>query len=154
MEIKEMDLEQVETRLAEVKDLLHTDGADLDALETEIRSLKERRAEINADIEKRKAEINDVINNGVEVETFEKEEVRKTMEIKELRNTQEYINAYAEYIKGNDKQVRQLITENAGETVTPPCYWKREAQDSLSAYSCLPYLLVSGGDGACAVMIS
>ena len=118
MEIKEMDLEQVETRLAEVKDLLHTDGADLDALEAEIRSLKERRAEINADIEKRKAEINDVINNGVEVETFEKEEVRKTMELKELRNTQDYINAYAEYIKGNDKQVRQLITENAGESVT------------------------------------
>lgn len=118
MEIKEMDLEQVETRLAEVKDLLHTDGADLDALETEIRSLKERRAEINADIEKRKAEINDVINNGVEVETFEKEEVRKKMELKELRNTQDYINAYAEYVKGNDKQIRMLITENAGETVT------------------------------------
>lgn len=118
MEINTMDLEQVETRLAEVKDLLHTDGADLDALESEIRSLKERKAEINADIERRKAEVNEVINTAVEVKTFEKEEVRKTMEIKELRNTQEYINAYAEYIKGNDKQVRQLITENAGESVT------------------------------------
>ena len=39
------------------------------------------------------------------------------MDIKELRNTQEYIDAYAEYIKGNDKKVRMLITENAGESV-------------------------------------
>lgn len=118
MEINAMDLEQVETRLAEVKELLHTDGADLDALESEIRSLKERRAEINADIEKRKAEVNEVINTAVEIKSFEKEEVRKTMDIKELRNTKEYIDAYAEYIKGNEKVVRQLITENAGESVT------------------------------------
>lgn len=117
MEINAMDLEQVETRLAEVKELLHTDGADLDALESEIRSLKERKAEINADIERRKAEVNEVINTAVEIKSFEKEEVRKTMEIKELRNTKEYIDAYAEYIKGNEKQIRQLITENAGESV-------------------------------------
>lgn len=118
MEINSMDLEQVETRLAEVKELLHTDGADLDALESEIRSLKERRAEINADIERRKAEVNEVLETAVEIKSFEKEEVRKTMDIKELRNTKEYIDAYAEYIKGNEKVVRQLITENAGESVT------------------------------------
>ena len=51
MEIREMDLEQVETRLAEVKDLLNVDGADLESLETEIRGLKERKAEIKEGID-------------------------------------------------------------------------------------------------------
>ena len=35
------------------------------------------------------------------------------MEIKELRNTPEYIDAFAEYIKGDDKEVRALLSENA-----------------------------------------
>lgn len=43
------------------------------------------------------------------------------MDIKELRNTPEYINAYAEYIKGDDKELRALLSENAtGGTVTAP----------------------------------
>lgn len=139
MEIREMDLEQVETRLAEVKDLLHADDADLEALESEIRSLKDRRAEINAEIEQRKAEVNEVINTAVEIETFEKEEVRKVMEMKELRNTTEYVNAYAEYIKGDDKQLRALLTENASGTIAVPelvydivkTAWEREGIMSL-----------------------
>ena len=47
------------------------------------------------------------------IESFEEEKGRKTMEINELRNTKEYVNAYAEYIKGNDKELRALLTENA-----------------------------------------
>lgn len=117
MDIKDMDIEQVETRLAEIDGLLGNEDADLQALETEIRSLKERKAMLNEEIEQRKAEVNEVLTDAKEVESFEKEEVRKKMDIKELRNSQEYINAYAEYIKGNDKKVRMLITENAGETV-------------------------------------
>lgn len=117
MDIKDMDIEQVETRLAEIDGLLGNDDADLQALETEIRSLKERKQMLNEEIEQRKAEVNEVLTDAKEVESFEKEEVRKKMDIKELRNSQEYINAYAEYIKGNEKKIRMLITENAGETV-------------------------------------
>ena len=36
---------------------------------------------------------------------------------KELRNSKEYINAYAEYIKGNDKELRALLTTNATDSV-------------------------------------
>lgn len=117
MEIREMDLEQVETRLNEVKDLLNVDGSDLNALETEIRALKERKAEIKAEIEERKKEIEDVVSSGVEVRTFEETERKTNMEI---RNTNEYINAYAEYIKtGDDKACRALLTENAAAGTVP-----------------------------------
>lgn len=99
MEIKEMDLEQVETRLAEVKDMLHEDGADLEALETEIRSLKDRKQEIHAEIEARKAEVKEVMETAKEVRTFEEERTFKKMDEKEVRNSEEYINAYVEYLK-------------------------------------------------------
>lgn len=127
MEIKDMQMSDIEERAKEIETLMNQEGADVEALSAEVEELEARKANLRAEIEARKAEINDVINNGVEVETFEKEEVRKKMDIKELRNTQEYIDAYAEYIKGNDKKVRMLITENAGETVqgnriAPPTY--------------------------------
>ena len=112
-----MQMSDIEERAKEIETLMNQEGADVEALSAEVEELEARKANLRAEIEARKAEINDVINNGVEVETFEKEEVRKKMDIKELRNTQEYIDAYAEYIKGNDKKVRMLITENAGESV-------------------------------------
>lgn len=116
MEIREMDLEQVETRLAEVKDLLNVDGADLESLETEIRGLKERKAEIKADIETRKKEVEEVVTSGVEVRTF-KEERKTDMEI---RNTKEYMDAFADYIKTNDdRNCRALLTENAAAGTVP-----------------------------------
>lgn len=112
-----MELEAIETRLKEINELLGDENADVDALQAEVRSLKEQRETALEEIKQRKAEVNEVLAEAKEVETFGKEEVRKTMELKELRNTQEYINAYAEYIKGNDKKIRMLITENAGEAV-------------------------------------
>ena len=117
MEIREMDLEQVETRLNEVKDLLNVDGSDLNALEAEIRALKDRKAEIKAEIEERKKEVEEVIDKGVEVRTFKETERKTNMEI---RNSQEYINAYAEYIKtGDDRACRALLTENAAAGTVP-----------------------------------
>lgn len=137
MEIREMDLEQVETRLAEVKDLLNVDGADLESLETEIRGLKERKAEIKADIETRKKEVEEVVTSGVEVRTFTEE--RKTE--MEIRNTKEYMDAFANYIKTNDdRECRSLLTENATAGTVPvpelvydivKTAWEREGIMSL-----------------------
>lgn len=112
MEINEMTMEQIETRSNELADLLNDSNADLDAISKEVAELEERKAQIAEQAEKRDAEIKEALNSKV-VETIEKEEVRKKMEINELRNTQEYINAYAEYIKGNDTEIRTLLTENA-----------------------------------------
>lgn len=116
MNINEMDLEQVETRMNEVKSMLHEDGADLDALEAEINELKTRKATILAEIETRKAEINEVIESAAEITPIE--ERSKKMETIEVRNTKEYIDAYANYIKtGSDKACRALLSENASAEV-------------------------------------
>ena len=38
----------------------------------------------------------------------------------EIRNSKEYINAYAEYIKtGDDRECRALLTENVGTGTVP-----------------------------------
>ena len=120
MEIKEMNMEEVETRSAELAEQITDENADLDAIETEVQELEERKATILRETEERKKEVAEVIATKT-VETFEKEEIRSTMDIKELRNTPEYINAYANYIKGDDKEIRALLSENAsGGTVAIP----------------------------------
>ena len=36
----------------------------------------------------------------------------------ELRNSEKYINAYAEYVKtGKEEEIRSLLTENVGGTI-------------------------------------
>lgn len=121
MEIKEMTFDDIEKRTLEIESLLKDENADVDSLEKEVKELEERKAQLNAEVEQRKAIIDKVVNDSKTIETFEKEEVRKRMEIKELRNTPEYIDAFAEYIKGNDKEMRMLLTENATDgTVAVP----------------------------------
>lgn len=117
MEIKEMTMEQVETRTSEIKDLLKDENADLDSIQEEINQLEERKAEIKEQAETRKAVVEEIINKADEVESFEKEEVRKTMNEKELRSSQEYINAYAEWLKtGEDKEMRKVLSDLAPES--------------------------------------
>ena len=78
----------------------------------------------------------------------------------EVRNTPEYINAYAEYIKsGNDKECRSLLTENVSGTVAVPEFvydivktaWEKEGIMSLVRKSYLRGNLkvqfeISGGE--------
>ena len=117
--ISEMTMDQIEERCNMIQSELKEENADLDALASEIEQLEARKAEIKKNAEERKAAVEEVMNSKP-VETFEKEEVRKEMEIKELRNTPEYIDAYAEYLKGNDKEIRTLLTENVSGTVAVP----------------------------------
>ena len=115
-------LNEIEARLAAIAEEVNKEDADLDALEAEVRSLKEERDAINAKIEQRNALLEEVEKKGKVVETFEPEEERKeNMENIEVRNSKEYINAYAEYIKtGDDKECRALLTENVSGTVAVP----------------------------------
>ena len=116
----QMSVEEIQTRKAEIGTLIDTEGADLGAIEEEIRA-------INAELEARKAEeakkveIRKAVAEG-EGETIEKspQEERTIMTNEEIRNSQEYIEAYAEYIKkGDDKELRALITENTVSGTVP-----------------------------------
>lgn len=134
MNIETMTLEEIEARRAELVERSNaiTDEAmscadterlealdrEADAIAEERTKLREREEAINKAAEERAAQIADVINHGTESRHINMED--NTMEI---RNTKEYINAYAEYIKkGDDTECRALLSTNAatGGTVAVP----------------------------------
>ena len=118
MELKEMTLEQVESRLAECDSIRQTseNAEEIEALAKEVEELEVRKAELK-DLEERKAMAQKIQEGKVNPEVIEKrKEENKMKDIKEFRNSQEYMNAYAEYIKsGDDTEVRSLLTTNVGD---------------------------------------
>ena len=119
-EIMALDLEQVEERSASLVtelDAVETNEA-MDAIQEEMSAIEERKAEILAQIEERKKDMEAVIASHAEpIETVEERKEDKM----EIRNSAEYIDAYAEYIKtGSDKELRVLLTENVSGTVAVP----------------------------------
>ena len=126
MELKDMTLEEVEKRLAECDSIRETseNAEEVKALAKEVEELEVRKAELK-DLEERKAmaqEINEgKAENPVVIE--ERKEEIKMKDIKEYRNSEEYINAFAEYLKtGKDEECRALLTTNvgaAGEVAVP-----------------------------------
>lgn len=120
MELKDLSVEQLEARMAEIATALDAPDADLDALEAEVRSIKgeleARKAAATQKEEIRKAV---AAGAGVTVETINQEEKRMTN--KEIRNSEAYVNAFADYIKtGSDKECRALLTENVSGGVPVP----------------------------------
>lgn len=135
MEIKEMNIEELEARLAAIPAELEAEDADLDALEEEVRSIKAELEERKAE-EAKRAEIRSAVAMGegevIETVKEEKREVKPNMEI---RNTPEYIEAYANYVKTeSDAECRALLTENVSGSVPVPEFvydivktaWERE----------------------------
>lgn len=113
-EIMELDLEGIEARKAEMRTEVEqaADSAALDALEAEKAIIEERVAQIRADIETRKADMAEVMNG--KGEEIEKPVEERTMTDLEVRNSEEYINAYAKYLKtGKDDECRALLSKNA-----------------------------------------
>lgn len=122
MEIKNMQMSDIEQRSAEIEELLKADDADVEALSKEVEELEARKAEVLAEVEQRKQEMEEALKSSEEVEPIQAEE-RTKMDIKELRNSKEYIEAFAEFVKtGDDKEVRSLLTENASGTLPVPTF--------------------------------
>lgn len=121
-----MTMADIETRSLEIEQELTQDDANVDDLTAEVEKLEERKAEIEKEAEEKQAEIEEVVKEEEqsEIEEIGKEEVRTIMTNKELRSSQAYVDAYAEYVKGNEKEIRTLLTTNAeeGGTIEPPVY--------------------------------
>lgn len=140
-----MTLEELKERLSAIDDELVAIVAELDApdeepaeeepseerasteeLETRSARLMAERQNIMAEIEKaekaleeEKRAMTEVIANK-ETEIIEKREEIKMTDM-EIRNSEAYINAYAEYLKtGDDAECRSLLTENGSGTVAVP----------------------------------
>ena len=166
-EIMMLDAEQIDARSAELAseiEIAETNEA-MDAIQSEMEAIEERRAQIRLEVEQRKADMAAVIKGqGDVIEEVKDERKVNTME---MRNTPEYINAYAEYIKsGNDMECRKLTSENdttpnGTGTVAVPEFvydivktaWEREGIMSLVRKSYLRGNLkvqfeISGGEAA------
>lgn len=120
-EIMTLDMEQIEARSAELTaeiEIAETNEA-LDAIEEEQKALEERKAQIQLEVEQRKLDMAAVVKGqGDVIEEVKDERKLNTME---TRNTPEYINAFAEYIKsGKDTECRALLTENVSGSVPVP----------------------------------
>lgn len=113
-EIMTLDMEALEARTTEIKSLIETneEGTDFEALSLELDSIKERKAILTE--EQRKADIQTVIEMDDESKTTIEipQEERKMADIKEIRNSKEYMDAFANYVKtGDDSECRALLTE-------------------------------------------
>lgn len=116
--IKEFSMEQIETRLAEIKSEIDTaDNEKLDELTKEIEALETRKGEIA--MENRKADMKAVAEGAGAVVAKATEKEERTLE--SVKGSQEYLEAFANYIKtGSDKECRALLTDLGGGSVPTP----------------------------------
>lgn len=125
MNYEEMSAADLRARLKEIRSAANAEDADVDALHTEACAINEELDKRSA-AEAKKQELRDMLAAGKvpEVKEVEKQEERKmhALTLIEIRNSKEYIDAYAEYIKtGDDAECRALLTDNAtGGTVPVP----------------------------------
>lgn len=105
--------EEIEARKMEIREEVETteDESKLDELNDEVETLNEELEEINEQEQNEdigeQLENNEVVAEQVSVEEEERKEGNKM----ETRNTKEYINAFAEYLKNeDDSECRALIT--------------------------------------------
>ena len=109
--------EEIEARKLELREEIESaeDIEKVEELNEEVEALEEEQQQIEEHEEEQET-AEELEEKKVSAKEIVKEE-RKTMEMKEFRNTKEYIEAYAEYIKSNDdKELKSLITTNGYAT--------------------------------------
>lgn len=119
-QIMELGFEEIEKRAAEIAtETAEADAEKIEALDDELKAIEERKAILVKEVEERKAAVKDVVEGKGEEIKIEVEE-RKIMDVKEIRNSNAYIEAFANYVKtGDDKECRALLTDNTNGGVIP-----------------------------------
>lgn len=132
MDFNEMTLEQIEARMAEIRSLVDSkdETADFEALTAEVDKLEERKAFLIE--EQRKSDILAVVEGAGEETKIEVPMEERKMDLKELRSSTEYMNAYAEYLKSEDsRECRALLTDMVQDGVVPvPTFIEDEIRTS------------------------
>lgn len=118
-EIMNLGFEELETRAAAIAaETAEADADQLEALNAELDAIEERKKALKIEVEERKKAA-EAVAAGAGKEVRKGKEV-ETMNNKEIRNTPQYIEAFAKYIKtGKDAECRALLTENADDGVVP-----------------------------------
>ena len=111
----EKSVEELEARQAEIAGM-ETDGVDTDEIEARANELEAIKAELEARkaAAAAEAEVRKAVAEGAGEVKEEKREEKK-MEVSEIRNSAEYLDAFANYIRtGNDAECRTvLLSKNA-----------------------------------------
>lgn len=117
-EIKTWNQEQIEARSAAIAEEIESaDSEKLDALNDELNAIEARKAEIV--VETRKADMKAVVAGAGKVIAAAPEKEERSM--KDILESREYIDAFAEYIKtGDDKECRALLTTDASGQLPVP----------------------------------
>ena len=121
MDFKTMTIEELEARKAAIATESEAEGADVDALLTEVRGINEeleaRKAEAAKQAELRAAV---AAGAGTVITEAPKEERETKMDLNEIRKSDAYVKAYANYIKTeDDSECRALLSENATNGTVP-----------------------------------
>ena len=116
MQFDEMTVEELETRQAEIAGM-ETEGVETEEIEARASELEAIRAELETRMQaaaEKAAEEQAVADGAGETREEHKQEENK-MDIVEIRNSPEYLDAFANYIRtGNDSECRTvLLTKNA-----------------------------------------
>lgn len=121
MDFENMSIEAMETRLAEIEEEIKTEGADVEKLTAEVDGILARKKELIAQAEERKAALNEVLADAKAetIKTFEEETRAMNENTIEFRNTPEYINDFAEYIRTGEKR-GAVLSENVSGGVAVP----------------------------------
>ena len=135
-EVMSLDMEQLEERAAEIaEETREAEPEMLETIEKELDSIEERKAIIKAEAEEKRMKMEEVLEKAEVIEEVKEE--RKPMTDKEIRSTEAYEVAWAEYIKGNKKaeEVRALLSDNvqSGGSVPVPTYVEERINTSWQA---------------------
>ena len=124
-EIMLLDMEGCEVRALEIeKETEEASEEALEMLSSELDAIEERKSVIKAEAEEKRAAMEAVLEGEGEVIEEVKEEERTMTDVKEIRKSPEYLDAWVENLKGRaSEEQRTLLTEGAdGGTIAIPQY--------------------------------
>lgn len=146
-EIMALSFEGIEARAAEIaEEVKEADEARIGELNDELDAIKERRTELEKELKEKRA-ATAAVATGAGKPIKEMEGMMATPTNKEIRNSNEYIEAFAEYVKtGEDAECRALLTENVSGVVPVPAFvesrvrqaWERDKIFSRIAKTFVP----------------
>ena len=122
-EVMILDMEGCEERAAKIAEETRDASEEILAeLSAELDMIEERKNIIKAEAEEKRTAMEEVLAGEGEV-IEEKQEERKMSDVKEIRSSKEYLNAWVEYQKGRaNVEQRILLTSNADGTIAVPTY--------------------------------
>ena len=122
-EVMILDMEGCEERAAKIAEETRDASEEILAeLSAELDMIEERKNIIKAEAEEKRTAMEEVLAGEGEV-IEEKQEERKMSDVKEIRSSKEYLDAWVENIKGRaNEEQRALLTTNADGTIAVPTY--------------------------------